>query len=217
MTSDEALILELRGGSQEAFTELFLRYRQRVYGFFRRRMSDAAQAEELAQETFMAVLRGAQRYEPRATFRAYLFGIAFNILSAHRRKAMNEAARRNGASGSAAGSGEEDFGGVNLARTATDGMATNFDAETAIWVRQAVGKLAESEREILMLREFEELSYEEIAKVVKAPVNTVRSRLFRARMALREILESGAKRVTEGSTGDLSAGSAGTGNSEVRK
>ena len=70
MTSDEALILELRGGSQEAFTELFLRYRQRVYGFFRRRMGDAAQAEELAQEAFLAVLRGAQRYEPRATFRA---------------------------------------------------------------------------------------------------------------------------------------------------
>lgn len=211
MTSDEALILELRGGSQEAFTELFLRYRQRVYGFFRRRMSDAAQAEELAQETFLAVLRGAQRYEPRATFRAYLFGIAFNILSAHRRKAMNEGARRNGASGAG-----DDFGGGDSARTATDGMATNFDAETAIWVRQAVGKLEEGEREILMLREFEELSYEEIAKVMKAPVNTVRSRLFRARMALREILESSAKSgVREFSAGG--AESADAGNSEVRK
>jgi RNA polymerase sigma-70 factor (ECF subfamily) len=211
MTSDEALILELRGGSQEAFTELFLRYRQRVYGFFRRRMGDAAQAEELAQEAFLAVLRGAQRYEPRATFRAYLFGIAFNILSAHRRKAMNEGARGNGASGAG-----DDFGGGDSARTATDGMATNFDAETAIWVRQAVGKLEEGEREILMLREFEELSYEEIAKVMKAPVNTVRSRLFRARMALREILESSAKSgVTEFGAGG--AESAGAGNSEVRK
>src|SRR5579862_7364094 len=211
MTSDEALILDLRGGSQEAFTELFLRYRQRVYGFFRRRINDAAQAEELAQETFLAVLRGAQRYEPRATFRSYLFGIAFNILSAHRRKAMNEGARRNGASGAG-----DDFGGGDSARTATDGMATNFDAETAIWVRQAVGKLEEGEREILMLREFEELSYEEIAKVMKAPVNTVRSRLFRARMALREILESSAKSgVTEFGAGG--AESAGAGNSEVRK
>ncbi len=211
MTSDEALILELRGESQEAFTELFLRYRQRVYGFFRRRMSDPAQAEELAQETFLAVLRGAQRYEPRATFRSYLFGIAFNILSAHRRKAMNEGARRNGASGAGG-----DFGGGDVARTATDGMAMNFDAETAIWVRQAVGKLEEGEREILMLREFEELSYEEIAKVVKAPVNTVRSRLFRARMALREILESSAKSgVREFGAGG--AESAGAGNSEVRK
>src|SRR5580704_13303381 len=86
MTSDEQLILELQQGSDAAFTELFLRYRERVYGFFRRRMKDAAQAEELAQETFLAELRAAQRYEPRATFRAYLFGIAFYILAAHRRK-----------------------------------------------------------------------------------------------------------------------------------
>src|ERR1700683_5457064 len=120
MTSDEALILELRGGSQEAFTELFLRYRQRVYGFFRRRMNDAAQAEELAQETFLAVLRGGESAEPRATFRAYLFGIAFNILSAHRRKAMNESARRNGVSGGggAGGAGDEFGGGDFAARTA---------------------------------------------------------------------------------------------------
>ena len=88
MTSDEQLILELQQGSDEAFTELFLRYRERVYGFFRRRMNDAAQAEELAQETFLAVLRAAQRYEPRATFRAYLFGIAFNILAAYRRLSL---------------------------------------------------------------------------------------------------------------------------------
>ena len=90
MTSDEQLILELKQGSEPAFTELFLRYRERVWAFFRRRMNDAAQAEELAQETFLAVLRGAQRYEPRATFRAYLFGIAFNILAAHRRKSVND-------------------------------------------------------------------------------------------------------------------------------
>ena len=61
MTSDEQLILELQKGSDEAFTELFLRYRERVYGFFRRRMNDAAQAEELAQETFLAVLRAVQK------------------------------------------------------------------------------------------------------------------------------------------------------------
>ena len=72
MTSDEQLILELKQGSEPAFTELFLRYRERVWGFFRRRMNDAAQAEELAQETFLAVLRGAQRYEPRASFSGVL-------------------------------------------------------------------------------------------------------------------------------------------------
>jgi RNA polymerase sigma-70 factor (ECF subfamily) len=57
-----------------------------------------------------------------------------------------------------------------------------------MYVRQAVERLEASEREVLLLREFEELSYDEIAKILHAPVNTVRSRLFRARMALREIL-----------------------------
>jgi RNA polymerase sigma-70 factor (ECF subfamily) len=169
MTSDEQLILELQQGSDAAFTELFLRYRERVYGFFRRRMNDAAQAEELAQETFLAVLRAAQRYEPRATFRAYLFGIAFNILAAHRRK-------------SALNTTQSD----NATDEVSDPSGTN--SESVIWVRQAVERLDAPEREVLLLREFEELSYEEIAKILRAPVNTVRSRLFRARMSLREIL-----------------------------
>jgi len=169
MTTDEQLILELQQGSDEAFTELFLRYRERVYGFFRRRMYDAAQAEELAQETFLAVLRAAQRFEPRATFLAYLFGIAFNILAAHRRKsALNKT--------------QSD----NAPYEVSDPSGTN--PENVIWVRQAVERLDAPEREVLLLREFEELSYEEIAKMLHAPVNTVRSRLFRARMALREIL-----------------------------
>ncbi len=169
MTSDEQLVLELQQGSDEAFTELFLRYRERVYGFFRRRMNDAAQAEELAQETFLAVLRAAQRYEPRATFRAYLFGIAFNILAAHRRKSALNPTQPDRAPDE-----PSDPSGAN--------------PENVIWVRQAVERLDAAEREVLSLREFEELSYEEIAKILRAPVNTVRSRLFRARMALREIL-----------------------------
>jgi RNA polymerase sigma-70 factor (ECF subfamily) len=57
-----------------------------------------------------------------------------------------------------------------------------------LFMRDALGKLDREEREILLLREFEQLSYVEIAEVLRLPVNTVRSRLFRARMALRELL-----------------------------
>jgi RNA polymerase sigma-70 factor (ECF subfamily) len=57
-----------------------------------------------------------------------------------------------------------------------------------LWVRQAVAKLERLDREILMLREFERLSYAEIADLLRLPLNTVRSRLFRARMALRDLL-----------------------------
>lgn len=170
MTSDETLMLEFQQGSTAAFTELFARYREPIYGFFRRRLAHAARAEELAQETFLAVLRGVERWEPRALFRTYLYGIAVNLLMAERRKAGRE-------TGAVA---------IELAEPHTNG---NPDA--AMWLRQAVGRLEESEREILLLREYEQLNYEEIAAVLRIPVNTVRSRLWRARMALKELLTAG--------------------------
>jgi len=62
-----------------------------------------------------------------------------------------------------------------------------------LWVRQAIEKVDAQEREILMLREYEQLSYSDIAELLRIPVNTVRSRLFRARLALKSYLESEAK------------------------
>src|SRR5579864_238505 len=90
--SDERLMLAFTQGSSEAFTELFHRYKQPVFGFFCRRVADLANAEELAQETFFALLRARARYEPRALFRTYLYAISFKILRAHRRKAAFRAA-----------------------------------------------------------------------------------------------------------------------------
>jgi RNA polymerase sigma-70 factor, ECF subfamily len=70
---------------------------------------------------------------------------------------------------------------------------TNADSDAALWVRRALGKLEPSEREILMLREYEQLSYSEIAQLLRIRVDTVRSRLFRARMALKSCLEPGER------------------------
>ena len=163
MTTDEQLMLEFQQGSLTAFDELFARYRQAIYGFFRRRLNHAARAEELAQETFLAVLRAVRRYEPRALFRTYLYGIAVNLLAAERRKAVREAGDPAQASD----------------------PPTTEDPESVVWLRQALGQLDDGEREVLLLREYEQLSYEEIAGVFGIPVNTVRSRLFRARLALK--------------------------------
>ena len=168
--SDERLMLAFAHGSAEAFTELFHRYKQPVYSFFCRRISDPANAEELTQETFFALLRAASRYQPRALFRTYLYAIGFKILRAHRRKAAFRAAflgHRN----STADPGKQDA------------------TEAGLWVRRAVEKLEPVDREIVMLREFEQLSYTEIADLMQLPLNTVRSRLFRARTALRELLD----------------------------
>jgi RNA polymerase sigma-70 factor, ECF subfamily len=164
MISDEALMLEFQGGSREAFEELFARYRQPLYGFFRRRLENKERADDLMQETFLAVVRATARYEPRALFRTYLYGIALKLLAAERRHAS-----RN--------------------MPAPQAEAVEGALDNSLWVRRALEKLEVSEREILMLREYEQLSYCEIAELLRLPVNTVRSRLFRARAALKDYLE----------------------------
>src|SRR5215469_18094680 len=80
MISDEALMLEFQGGSRAAFEELFARYRKPLYGFFGRRLNNPERAEDLTQETFLAVICAASRYEPRAMVRTYLYGIALKMI-----------------------------------------------------------------------------------------------------------------------------------------
>jgi RNA polymerase sigma-70 factor (ECF subfamily) len=171
--SDEHLILAFTKGSAESFNELFLRYNQPIYGFFRRRTADPHHAEELSQETFLVLLRAAAHYEPRALFRTYLYAIAFKILRAHRRKTA--------------------FRATFFGHPSTIPDPAKQDATASgLWVRRAIEKLDPIDREILLLREFEQLSYTEIADLLQLPLNTVRSRLFRARTALRHLLDPSA-------------------------
>jgi RNA polymerase sigma factor (sigma-70 family) len=175
MISDETLMLEFQGGSRAAFEQLFARYRGPLYGYFRRRLNGderaRAQAEDLTQETFIAVIRAVARYEPRALVRTYFYAIAINLLSAERRRQQRYSP---------------------IGKEAPE-PSTGDTPDASMWVREALEKLDESEREILMLREYEQLSYSEISDLLKIPVNTVRSRLFRARMAMKEFLEPAAR------------------------
>lgn len=168
--TDEQLMQALRDGSEEAFTTLFQRYKQSLFGFFSRRLADAARAEELTQETFIVLFRAAKSYEPRALFRTYLYAIAFRILRSDRRKTQFRAIFFTAASGA-------------------DSATVASHTEESLWVRRALAKLEGTDREIVMLREYQQLSYAEIATLLEIPLNTVRSRLFRARGALRELLE----------------------------
>ena len=171
--TDEQLMAAFCCGSADAFNALFGRYRQPVFGFFCRRVGDGAQAEELAQETFLALLRAEGRYQATALFRTWLYSVALNILRTHRRKSIF----RGMFSGKPADA-HEPVAPVHL--------------EADITLRQAVSKLDAIDREVLMLREYEELSYAEISMILRIPVNTVRSRLFRARAALRDLLAAPA-------------------------
>ena len=102
-----------------------------------------------------------------------IYGIALKLLAAERRKFLTRSTLEQ------------------AAREST----TDRDPESVLWVRQALEKLDAPEREILMLREYEQLSYSDIAELLRIPVNTVRSRLFRSRLALKSYLESEAKTI----------------------
>lgn len=167
MTSDESLMLEFQCGSHEALEELFARYRDPLYGFFHRRLESKQRAEDLVQETFLAVIRAASRYQPRSLVRTYLYSIAMKLVISERRKR----------------------GGQFEPLDSAHELGTTTAPEAVLWVKQAVTGLELLDREVLMLREYEQLSYCEIAELLRIPVNTVRSRLFRARMALRELLD----------------------------
>jgi len=173
MKSDEQLMLEYQGGSPHAFEQLFERYRNPVYGFFRRRLNNASRAEELAQETFVVILRDTEQYKPTARFRTYMYAIALKQLWSERRKEIRDG---------------------KLAAAVLHEERPQGDPETGLWVRAALEQLDPDHREVLMLREYEQLSYDEIAEVLAVPVNTVRSRLSRARVELKSLLESQSAR-----------------------
>ena len=156
-------MLDVQAGKPDAARRLFEAWRQPVWGFFCRRVP-RERAEELAQDVFAAILEAAPRYQPRGAFRSYLFGIAYNVLMADRRKR------------------------AVITEPLGEYAAEGADRDAVLWVRQALQELDPIDREVLMLREYEQLSYQEIADLQTLPINTVRSRLFRARLALREAL-----------------------------
>jgi RNA polymerase sigma-70 factor (ECF subfamily) len=168
MLNDEQLMSEFQAGKIKAFDELFQRYRNPIYCFFRRRLTDVTRAEDLAQETFLIVLRGTEKYEPRAKFRTYLYAVALKLLWTEHRRDLREA----------------------RAMRETSQHQHRNDSSMAVWVRDALDRLDDDHREVLMLREYEQLAYDEIANLLDIPLNTVRSRLFRARSELKVLLES---------------------------
>ena len=129
--------------------------------------SPPQKAEDLTQETFLAVIRGISRYEPRALVRTYLYSIALKLLLTDRRRDHHE----------------------TLLPDPDSEPASTTTPDNVLWLQQAFQRLDPDDREILMLREYEQLSYSEIATLLRLPLNTVRSRLFRSRMALRSHLD----------------------------
>jgi RNA polymerase sigma-70 factor (ECF subfamily) len=176
MTGTEKELLErMLRGDEEAFAALYRRRQPAVYRFALQMTGSVAIAEDVTQETFIALLRVAKRYDAaRGSVGAFLYGIARNLLlrrfSAGEREPDSEAT-------------EEIAGGEDLLGDLTR-------RETIDQVRRAVISLPGAFREVVVLCDLGEASYEEAAAALDCPVGTVRSRLSRARAMLAQKLIS---------------------------
>lgn len=169
--SDEELLERAGRGDRAAFRVIYERHRSAVYGYLIRRVSSPALAEDLCQEVFLGLLKMAERWEPRAKVRTLLLRIALNqAANATRRK---EITVFDSSHVEAEGAGPEANAGLR---------------EQAHRVREAIAALEPQQREALLLNHYQGLSYAEVAEVLDVPVGTIRSRLARAKTALREAL-----------------------------
>lgn len=186
-SSDEALIARLQAGDPAALRLLIERYRGPLYGYLARLLPTAEDAEDLFQETFLRVLRHAERFERGRTFRPWVYAIATNLVrNAHRARSYREAVPLDRPAG------EDGERGASLAdllpgRTRLPGEAAER-AEAAEAVRRAVRALPDKGREALVLYYFQGLSYEEVAGTLAIPLGTVKSRIHNAMAKLAQAL-----------------------------
>ena len=188
VTADEQDILwmiRVRSGDREAFGELVECHQQRVVGTVARMLGgDSADAEDIGQQVFLRVWKSAPRYEPTAKFTTWLYTIARNLVfnELRRRKhrpVVSVDAEMPGEYGNTEGS-------ARLEDTQAAGPdAILLEAELQRAIAQAIAQLPEAQRLAIVLRRYEDLSYEEIASVLKLTVPAVKSLLFRARVLLR--------------------------------
>lgn len=168
-------------GDLEAFGELVQRYKDPVVTFVYRYLGDFDRAEDIAQETFMRVLRGASSYRREAKFSTWLYTIAANLA----RDELRRLARR------ATGSLQEmhDEPGIYIDNLASDSLSPVEELqrkETRDLVNRCLQMLPEPEREVLIMKDLLDSSYEEIAEAIDIPMGTVKSRLNRARRAFKD-------------------------------
>lgn len=178
---DEAhLIDRARTGDGAAAGELLQRYQRRVYGLCLRMLGNADDAEELTQESFVRALIGLERFDGRAMFSTWLYRIATNACLTRLR---SDRVRSRTAASFPTGMELPDHRGVQSGEG-------EFDASRRRRaVSEGLDQIAPEHRVVLVLRDLQGLEYEQVAAVLGVPVGTIKSRLFRARLALRQAIE----------------------------
>ena len=180
--SDEELLARAAEGDEGAFAVLVGRYQRRVVGFLAQFLGDVELARDLAQEVFLRVWGAATTFNPRYRFTTWLFRIAHNLAIDHLRKRRLATASLHVVSDD----GQEQT--LQFPAEGKDPLGHLENTELAAALRHAIGELKDDQRELVLLRHFALLSYQEIADLEGMPLGTVKNKLFRAHSVLREAL-----------------------------
>lgn len=163
------------------------RWQDRIHGAIFRMVREQELTRDLAQETFLRAFEKLASFNAQAAFGTWLYSIAVNQVRSEMRKRSAQK-NRQPLSLDALG-GDEEGRGLDPADDSPDARERLETREHCALLLEAVDRLAPENREVIVLREFQDLSYEDIAEAVGVPVGTVRSRLHRARSELREALK----------------------------
>jgi RNA polymerase sigma-70 factor, ECF subfamily len=175
--SDRDLVQRARQGDRDAFGLLVVRHQDRIYTAVLRFCGDAEDARDIVQRAFINAWRRLDSFKGDSAFSTWMYRIAFNESVSFRR----EGGRKRGVS----------LDGAKAVEPADDrGPGDRMESvEAQGKVQEALNRLDPEERKILILKELEDRSYDEIAEILEVPKGTVRSRLFRARESLRGALK----------------------------
>ena len=174
------LIAQARTGDTRAFGVLVERYQRRVVGVALAVVHNQDDALELAQETFVRAFESLDKFESRSSFSTWLYRIAANLSIDFRRREIRRPALRGD---------EADIELQRIPSPIGDSFTAAQRSELGQRIAEALGQLTPEHRAVILLREVEGLSYDEISDVLQCPRGTVMSRLHYARNHLREILK----------------------------
>jgi RNA polymerase sigma-70 factor (ECF subfamily) len=170
--------VRLRRGDPEAFDVLLARYQNRLYRYLVRFTANSAVAEDLFQETWLKVITRIHRYDERRPFEPWLFSVARHLAIDHLRKASPESLDEP------PGAGEARVAQLDAGEPGS--LERLLERERRGWLERRLAELPALYREALSLRFEEEMTFEEMAQVLSAPVSTVKSRVQRALATLRK-------------------------------
>ena len=179
MNQEQQWIRAAQQGDSAAFEQLLLLYQQKIYHLALRTCGDPHDAEEATQEAFLSAWKNLPSFRGESSFSTWLYRLTVN--------ACNDLFRKNKASAANVAL-EDEEAALQVPDTAPGPEESLQRKETRQAVQDALQQLSPEHRQVLLLRELQQLSYDEIAAVLDMDLGTVKSRIHRARNQLREIL-----------------------------